>query len=87
MWKDGMTTEEVAEEILRNYLVRCHRLVSKGYPEIARMEPTKAADYLLHLRRTGRITITLFDKSPDAIGCKIVYVDPGREGDEQDGPG
>jgi len=51
------------------------------------MEPTKAADYLLHLRKTGRIEITLFNKSPDAIGCKIVDVDSRKEGDEQDGSG
>jgi hypothetical protein len=85
MWKNGKTTEEVAEELLRNYLIRCHRLVSKDYPEIAGMEPTKAADYLLHLRKTGRIEITLFNKSPDAIGCKITDVDPSKEGDVHDG--
>ncbi len=82
MWKDGKTTDEVAEGLLRSYLIRCHRFVSKDYPAIARMEPTKAADYLLHLRKTGRIKITLFNKSPSEIGCKIVDVDRGNERDE-----
>ncbi len=80
MWKDGKTTEQVAEEVLRSYLIRCHQLVAEDYPQIAGMEPTKAADYLLQLRRTGRIKITLFDKSLSAIGCKIVDVDSAKEG-------
>jgi predicted metal-dependent enzyme (double-stranded beta helix superfamily) len=87
MWKNGKTTDEVAEELLRNYLIRCHRFVSKDYPEIARMEPTKAADYLLHLRKTGRIEITHFNKSPSEIGCKIVDVDSGKGEDGQNGSG
>ena len=81
MWKNGKTTEQVAEELLRNYLIRCHQLVAKDYPEIVGMEPTKAADYLLHLRRTGRVEITLFNKSPDTIGCKIVDTDARKEGE------
>ena len=78
MWKNGKTTDEVAEQVLRNDLIRCHRFVSKDYAEIARREPTKAADYLLHLRKTGRIEITLFNKSPGEIGCKIVDLDSGK---------
>ena len=71
IWKDGKTTEEVAEEVLRNYLIRCHRIISKDYPEIANLNPTEAADYLLCLRNTGRIAIKLYNKSPREIGCKI----------------
>ena len=62
-----------------SYLIRCHRLVSQDYPEIARMEPTEAADYLLHLRRTGRIEMTLFHKSPTSIACKIVDLKRGLD--------
>ena len=38
---------------------------------VAGMEPVNAADFLLHLRDSGRIDITLFNESPSAIGCKI----------------
>lgn len=71
MWKDGKTDEQVAEDVLRKYLVRCYRTVSRGYPEIAGMAPTNAADYLIHLRNTGRIRISLFNKAPNLIGCRI----------------
>ena len=39
MWKDGMSTEQVLRNVLRNYLIRCHRSVSKDYPEVAKMTP------------------------------------------------
>ena len=71
-WKDGKTDVQVAEEILRNYLVRCHPIISNDYPEVAGMDPTKAADFLIHLRNTGRIRIDLFNETPTLIGCRIV---------------
>ena len=40
IWKDGKTTEEVADEVLRNYLIRCHGIISKDYPEIANRNPS-----------------------------------------------
>jgi len=58
-------------EVLRNYLIRCHRIISKDYPEIANLNPAEAADYLLYLRDTGRIAIRLYNKSSREIGCKI----------------
>jgi hypothetical protein len=71
MWKDGMSTEQVLRSVLRSYLIRCHRSVSENYPEVANMTPERSADFLLHLRDTGRIDIKLKNKSGNLIGCKI----------------
>ena len=75
---------QVAEQALRSYLIRCHRTVSDEYPEIKKMEPEKAADFLLHLRRTGRIDIQLYMKDQNRIGCRIMERDDGAgpAGDE-----
>ncbi len=78
IWKDGLTTEQVAEMVLRDYLIRCHKIISKDYPKISDMDPTDAADYLLRLRDSKKIQIKLYDKSPDAIGCKIVELEPDQ---------
>jgi len=88
MWKNGATDAQVVEKVLRSYLIRCHRTVSHDYPEIRNMEPEKAADYLLHLRRTGRIEIQLYRKTQDRIGCRITVLDAGAEpvADGQVGP-
>ena len=77
-WKNGKTDTQVAEEVLRKYLIRCHRIISKDYPEIAGMAPTNAADFLLHLRNAGRIRIELFSESPTRIGCRIVELNPQK---------
>ena len=63
---DEKTLQEKAQKVLRNYLIRCHKTVSDDYPEIANMPPEKAADYLIHLKNSGRIKITL-----DAVGSQI----------------
>ncbi len=68
------TTQERARTVLRNYLIRCHKTVSAEYPEIANMPPENAADYLIHLRDTGRITITL-DMIGGQVECQIETVD------------
>ena len=88
MWKNGLTDEQVLERALRSYLIRCNRTVSHDYPDIRNMEPEKAADYLLHLRRTGRIEIQLYRKTQDLIGCRITELDAGAEplADGQAGP-
>ena len=75
MWKNGKTTEQVAREVLRSYLVRCHRIIAEDYPEIANMTAERSADYLLHLQDTGRIDIRLYNKSSQAVGCKITELD------------
>jgi hypothetical protein len=71
VWKDGMTTEQVARKTLRSYLVRCHSLISEDYPEIAGMSAVDSADFLLHLQDTGRIDIKLNNKDGDRIRCEI----------------
>ena len=71
MWKDGLTDDQVARKLLRSYLIRCHSIISREYPEIAHTPPVESADYLLHLKDTGRIEITLYSKSGNSIGCKI----------------
>lgn len=75
MWKDGKTLEQVASDVLRSYLVRCHRIVAAEYPEVAGMTAEHSADYLMHLRETGRITIGLYNKDANRIGCKITNTD------------
>jgi hypothetical protein len=85
-WKNGKTTEQVAREVLRNYLIRCHRTISTDYPEVANMEPADAADYLLHLQDTGRIAIQLYAKSSAKMACRITDLQPNQrecsDGDE-----
>ena len=80
MWKNGMTTEQIARKVLRNYLVRCHRIISEDYSELSKMSPDESADYLLHLRDTGRIDITLYEKSRHQVGCKITELGPKIDG-------
>ena len=82
-WKDGKTTEQVLETMLRSHLIRCHSIISKEYPEIANMTPVNAADYLLHLKHTGRVAITLYNKSPTIIGCKITELSSKQASCEQ----
>ena len=80
MSKSGPTDENIAraaEQALRRYLIRCHRTVSDQYPEIKNMEPEKAAAFLLHLRRNGRIDIQLYMKDQNRIGCRITERDAG----------
>jgi hypothetical protein len=82
MSKNRLTNKrvaQVAEKALRSYLIRCHRTVSEEYPEIRDMRPEKAADFLLDLRRTGRIDIQLYMKDPNRIGCRIT--EQGAEAD------
>ena len=67
---DEKTINNKAKKILRNYLIRCHERISADYPEIENMPPENAADYLIHLRDTGRIAITL-DTVESNIVCYI----------------
>ena len=72
MWKDGKTTRQVLEKLIRSHLIRCHGIISKDYPEIATMDPVSAADHLIHLRRAGKVEIKLYSESPHNIGCSII---------------
>jgi hypothetical protein len=71
IWKDGMTIEQAARKVLRSHLVRCHRLISEDYPEIATISAEGSADFLLHLKDTGRIDIKLHSKDGNRIECEI----------------
>jgi hypothetical protein len=64
-------TEPAAREVLRRYLIRCHSSIAEDFPEVAAMNPVNAADYLLHLKDTGRVQIELYNKTPTLIGCRI----------------
>jgi predicted metal-dependent peptidase len=68
------TIEEKARTVLRKYLKRCHKTISADYPEIANMPPENAADYLIHLRDTGKIIITL-DTVGSQVECQIENLD------------
>lgn len=72
--KIRQTNKEIAQEVLRSYMIRCHRIIAQDYPEIAEMSPENAADYLLHLRKTNRIIIELDTGADDLIHCKITNV-------------
>ena len=73
---DDEAVKRLAEDALRSYLIRCHRIVSKDYPKIAEMLPVEAADHLLHLKRTGKLDIKLFRETQERIGCRIIQRDP-----------
>jgi hypothetical protein len=66
--------EQAARELLRDYLIRCHRSIAKDFPEVATMDPVNASDYLLHLKDTGRVQIELYNKTPTLIGCRITEI-------------
>jgi len=80
MSKNVQTDKEIAvaaEKALRGYLIRCHRSVSDKYPEIRSMDPEAAADFLLQLRRTGKIEIQLYMKDQNRIDCRIMEREAG----------
>lgn len=74
-WTDGKTLDTVADGLLRKNLEQCYEAISRAYPEFADLEPAKAAEYLIHLRNTGRVRIELFNETPALIGCRIVDLD------------
>lgn len=62
---------QAAERVLRSYLIRCFKEVSRDYPEIAEMSPEDGADHLLELCRKNQIQIEL-DTVGDLIECRII---------------
>ena len=70
---DGKSLEQVADEILRNHLIRCYSTISKQYQPIASMNPEDGVDFLFKLRNEGKIRIAL-DSIGELIECKIIYV-------------
>ena len=73
-WKNGQTSEQVARSVLRSFLIRCHRIVSQDYPEFAAMSAVDSADFILHLRDTGRISLRLENQDASRIRCRITYL-------------
>ncbi len=69
-FKDGKTIEQAADDVLRNYLIRCYAAVSKEYPPIAGMNPEDGVMQLFKLRNEGKIEITL-QAVGDRINCRI----------------
>ncbi|MBU2574301.1 MAG: hypothetical protein KKH28_09525 [Elusimicrobia bacterium] len=76
IWTDGKTLDKVADGLLRKNLIQCYQAISRAYPEFANLDPANAAEYLIHLRNTGRIRIELFNETHALIGCRIVDRDP-----------
>jgi hypothetical protein len=72
-FKDGKSMKQVADEILRSYLLRCYATVSKQYPPIAGMNPEEGVDCLFKLRNEGKIRIAL-DSVGELVECKISSV-------------
>jgi hypothetical protein len=67
---DEQAVDKKATRILRSYLIRCYKSISADYPEIENMSSENAADYLIHLRDTGRIAITM-DTVEGTILCQV----------------
>ena len=59
MIKDNKSIEQAAEDLLRNYLIRCFSKVSKQYPDVAAMKPEDGVEELLKLKREKKIKIEL----------------------------
>ncbi len=72
-FKDGKTEEQVVDEILRDYLLRCFATVSKQYEPIQKMTPEQGVEYLFKMRNEGKINISLYHKG-ELINCNISQV-------------
>ena len=69
-YKDGKSEEQVVDEILRHYLLRCYATVAKQYQPIENMSPEQGVEYLFEMRNEGRIRISL-DSVGELIECTI----------------
>ena len=72
-FKDGKTQEQVIDEILRDYLLRCFATVSKKYEPIQKMNPEQGVDYLFKMRNEGKINISLYPEG-ELIECDISLI-------------
>jgi len=72
-FKDGQTLEQVTEKLIRDYLLRCYSNVSKQYLPIAEMTPEVGVDYLLKLKKDGKVKIE-FETIGERIMCSITPV-------------
>ena len=69
-WKDGQTTEQVAEKLIRNNLLRCYPSISKQYLPISDMTPEEGVDYVLKLKKEGKIIVE-FNTVGELFECSI----------------
>jgi hypothetical protein len=72
-FKDGKSKEQVADELLKSYLIRCYATVTKQYPLIESMPPEKGVEHIFRLRNEGKIRISL-DITGELIDCTISYI-------------
>lgn len=77
--KDNVIDDKETDAALREYLISSHPVLSVNFPEVAGLDPVNAADFLIYLRKTGRIRIELFKESPSRIGCRIIEADAEKE--------
>jgi len=69
-FKDGKTLEQVVEKLTRDYLLICYSDISNQYLPIADMDPEEGVDYLLKLKRDGKVRIE-FRTVDEHIKCSI----------------
>ena len=72
-FKNGKSLEQVADEVLEAYLLRCYATVSKKYTPIINMPPDEGVKYLFKMRNDKKIAIFL-ESNGDLIECKISQV-------------
>jgi hypothetical protein len=72
-FKDDQTLEQVTEKLIRDYLLRCYSNVSKQYLPIADMKPEEGVDYLLKLKKDGKVKIE-FETIGERVMCSITPV-------------
>ena len=69
-FKNGKSFEQAAEQVLRDYLLRCYATVSKQYQPLQQMPPDQGVEYLLRLRDEGKLRISLYPEG-DLVKCRI----------------
>jgi hypothetical protein len=72
-FKNGKNKEQVADELLRSYLIRCYATVSTQYQPIVGMNPDEGVERLFELRNEGMIRISL-NSVGELIECTISSV-------------
>jgi len=72
-FKGNKSQEQVIDELLRKYLLRCYSTITKQYQPIENMSPEQGVEYLFKLRNEGKIMISL-DSVGELIECKIQHV-------------
>ena len=71
MLKQKHTTEEIADKVLRGYLLRCFSDASRQYPEVLNMSPKDGVDELLRLKKQNMIEIKLYSINGYSIGLSM----------------